>query len=155
MVICGPCTRLGRVGATLFPRISKNCPRPLEKLEAGTTVDSIKNAITDPTGIVSPATIGDAHRKSVSSELQEHTTQTSRHLLPTFSPSMKPTQALGVLKYRHMRLTTKDVNKGFYKGNRVGSMGSHTKWGGYMIDWNKVRTYVVPEKLQDPAFKVG
>ena len=32
-------------------------------------------------------------------------------------------------------------------------MGSHTKHGGYIIDWDKVRTYVVPENLKD--FKVG
>jgi len=24
-------------------------------------------------------------------------------------------------------------------------MGSHTKYGTYKIDWNKVRTYVVPD----------
>lgn len=67
---------------------------------------------------------------------------------------MKPTQSLRVLAYRHNRLTTKDVNKGFYKGNRVGSMGSHTKWGGYIIDWKKVRTFAVPQKLHDSTFKV-
>lgn len=32
-------------------------------------------------------------------------------------------------------------------------MGSHTKHGGYIIDWDKVRTYVVPQNLKD--FKVG
>ncbi|RCI16725.1 hypothetical protein L249_2768 [Ophiocordyceps polyrhachis-furcata BCC 54312] len=65
---------------------------------------------------------------------------------------MRPTQALSVGRYRHLKLTTKDVNKGFYKGNRTGSMGSHTKWGGYRIDWAKVRTYVVPQNLD--AFKL-
>lgn len=68
-------------------------------------------------------------------------------------PTMRPTQALSVGRYRHLKLTVKDVNKGFYKGNRTGSMGRHTKYGGYVIEWNKVRTYVVPEGLKD--FKVG
>ncbi|KAK4128450.1 hypothetical protein N657DRAFT_638922 [Parathielavia appendiculata] len=57
---------------------------------------------------------------------------------------MQPTRILQALRYRRLRLTTKDVNKGFYKGTRTGSMGRHTKHGGYIIDWNKVRTYVCP-----------
>ncbi|RSL75925.1 hypothetical protein CEP51_010430 [Fusarium floridanum] len=57
---------------------------------------------------------------------------------------MRPTQALSVGRYRHLKLTTKDVGRGFYKGNRTGSMGQHTKYGGYVIEWNKVRTYAVP-----------
>lgn len=71
----------------------------------------------------------------------------------TQSPTMRPTQALSVGRYRHLKLTVKDVNKGFYKGNRTGSMGRHTKYGGYVIEWNKVRTYAVPPNLKD--FKVG
>ncbi|VUC20838.1 unnamed protein product [Clonostachys rosea] len=66
---------------------------------------------------------------------------------------MRPTQALMVGKYRHLKLTTKDVGRGFYKGNRTGSMGRHTKYGGYVIEWNKVRTYVVPKDL--PQFENG
>lgn len=66
---------------------------------------------------------------------------------------MRPTQALSVGRYRHIAITTKDVGRGFYKGNRTGSMGRHTKYGGYVIEWNKVRTYVVPQNLQD--FKVS
>jgi large subunit ribosomal protein L41 len=62
---------------------------------------------------------------------------------------MRPTQALSVGKYRHLRLTTKDVNKGFYKGNRTGAMGRHTKYGGYTIEWNRVRTYAVPRNLAE------
>ena len=31
-------------------------------------------------------------------------------------------------------------------------MGRHTKHGGYVIEWNKVRTYVVPPELK--SFKV-
>jgi len=60
-------------------------------------------------------------------------------------PTMRPTQALSVGRYRHLKLTTKDVGRGFYKGNRTGSMGRHTKYGGYVIEWNKVRTYAVPD----------
>lgn len=65
---------------------------------------------------------------------------------------MRPTQVLSVGRYRHLKLTTKDVNKGFYKGNRTGSMGRHTKYGGYVIEWDKVRTYAVPQNLKE--FKV-
>lgn len=63
----------------------------------------------------------------------------------------RPTQALGK-KFRKLRLTTKDINKGFYKGNRTGNMGNHDKWGGFTIDFKKVRTYAVPAGLD--TFKV-
>ncbi|KAF2165308.1 hypothetical protein M409DRAFT_67180 [Zasmidium cellare ATCC 36951] len=46
---------------------------------------------------------------------------------------------------RRLALNTKQGPHNYYKGNRVGSHGRHTKWGGYVIDWAKVRTYVVPE----------
>lgn len=66
---------------------------------------------------------------------------------------MRPTQALSsVGKYRHLKMTTKDVGRGFYKGNRTGAMGRHTKYGTYVIEWEKVRTYVVPDLKE---FKVG
>ncbi|KAL7622366.1 60S ribosomal protein L27, mitochondrial [Parahypoxylon ruwenzoriense] len=61
---------------------------------------------------------------------------------------MQPTQAL-LKRFRKLPLTTKDIKKGFYKGTGTGSMGSHTKFGGYVIDWKKVRTYVVPAGLKD------
>jgi len=51
-----------------------------------------------------------------------------------------------------LRLTTKQVGGGYYKGNRVGSMGHFDHKGNYVIDWKKVRTYVVPEDLD--SFKV-
>jgi large subunit ribosomal protein L41 len=60
---------------------------------------------------------------------------------------MRPTNSLLVGAYRHLKLTTKDTKKGFYKGNRTGAMGRHTKYGGYIVEWNRVRTYVVPEGL--------
>lgn len=65
---------------------------------------------------------------------------------------MRPTQVLSVGRYRHIKVTTKDIGRGFYKGNRTGSMGRHTKYGGYIIEWEKVRTYAVPPNLKD--FKV-
>ena len=57
---------------------------------------------------------------------------------------MQPTRILNGMKFRKTPLTTKDVNKGFYKGTRTGNMGRHTKYGGFVVEWNKVRTYVVP-----------
>ncbi|KAK0125579.1 hypothetical protein ONS95_000414 [Cadophora gregata] len=61
---------------------------------------------------------------------------------------MKPTQALAK-RLQRLALTTKATNKGYYKGTGSGPMGSHTKHGGYIIDWDRVRTYVVPEDLKD------
>lgn len=52
-----------------------------------------------------------------------------------------------------LRLTTKQVNGGYYKGTRSGSMGYFAENGSYVIDWKKVRTYAVPEDLDQ--FKVG
>lgn len=43
-----------------------------------------------------------------------------------------------------LRLTTKQVNGGYYKGNRTGSMGSFNKRGTYMPDLAKHRVYVAP-----------
>ena len=64
----------------------------------------------------------------------------------------KPTQVLSASR-RRLRLTTKQTNGGYYKGNRTGSMGRHTKHGNYVIEWHKVRTYVVPPDLD--RYKVG
>ncbi|EPS27916.1 hypothetical protein POX_e06891 [Penicillium oxalicum] len=55
----------------------------------------------------------------------------------------KPSQPM----LARLRLTTKQVNGGYYKGNRTGSMGHFDSKGNYVIDWKKVRTYVVPEGL--------
>lgn len=52
-----------------------------------------------------------------------------------------------------LRLTTKQVNRGYYKGNRTGSMGFFLKSSTYIIDPSKLRTYVVPENLD--SFKVS
>ncbi|KAI8371662.1 mitochondrial ribosomal protein L27-domain-containing protein [Radiomyces spectabilis] len=40
----------------------------------------------------------------------------------------------------------------YYKGTGSGAMGRHTKRGGYVIDWSKVRTFVVPDL---EGFKLG
>ncbi|KAG4417316.1 hypothetical protein IFR04_009531 [Cadophora malorum] len=61
---------------------------------------------------------------------------------------MKPTQALAK-RLKRLALTTKATNKGYYKGTGTGPMGTHTKHGGYIIDWDRVRTYVVPQDLKD------
>lgn len=60
---------------------------------------------------------------------------------------VRPTQPM----MARLRLTTKQVNGGYYKGTRTGSMGYFRK-SKYIIDYRKVRTYVVPEGLAD--FKV-
>ncbi|KAK3316154.1 mitochondrial ribosomal protein L27-domain-containing protein [Apodospora peruviana] len=59
---------------------------------------------------------------------------------------MQPTSSLlgRAMRYRRLRLTTKDVNKGFYKGTGTGTIGRHTKHGGFIIEWEKVRSYVCP-----------
>ncbi|USW51888.1 Putative ribosomal protein L27/L41 [Septoria linicola] len=57
---------------------------------------------------------------------------------------MQPTQPLQ-RAIRRLALTTKQGPHNYYKGNRTGAMGRHTKWGGYVIDWKKVRTYVCPD----------
>jgi large subunit ribosomal protein L41 len=64
---------------------------------------------------------------------------------------MKPTQPL-LKKISRLALNTKQANKGFYKGTGTGSVGRHTKHGGFIVEWDKVRTYVVPKNLKD--FKV-
>jgi hypothetical protein len=55
----------------------------------------------------------------------------------------KPTPALqGTL--RRLPLSTKQAGKEYYKGNRVGSMGTINRYGNFTPDWNKIRTYVFP-----------
>ncbi|KAI9482245.1 60S ribosomal protein L27, mitochondrial [Coemansia sp. RSA 989] len=50
----------------------------------------------------------------------------------------------GLFRGAKRGVMTSKQGRNFYKGNRTGSMGRHTKHGGYAIDWNKVRTFVVP-----------
>ncbi|KAL8807634.1 MAG: hypothetical protein Q9182_000618 [Xanthomendoza sp. 2 TL-2023] len=61
---------------------------------------------------------------------------------------MQPTAPL-FRRMSRLALTTKQVNGGYYKGTGSGSMGRHTKHGGYILDYRKVRTYVVPKDLKD------
>ncbi|KAK3059918.1 hypothetical protein LTS18_009766, partial [Coniosporium uncinatum] len=60
----------------------------------------------------------------------------------------KPTPSLQ-RSVRRLALTTKQGPKDYYKGTRTGSMGRHTKYGTYKIEWNKVRTYVYPENMAE------
>ena len=59
---------------------------------------------------------------------------------------MQPTAPLQ-RAIRRLALTTKQGPHNFYKGHGTGAMGSHTKYGGYRIDWKKVRTYVCPDLI--------
>ncbi|KAJ5170257.1 uncharacterized protein N7500_003040 [Penicillium coprophilum] len=59
----------------------------------------------------------------------------------------KPTQPMMV----RLRLTTKQVNGGYYKGNRTGSMGHFDKRGTYRPDLSKHRVYMAAEKLEIPG----
>jgi len=58
---------------------------------------------------------------------------------------MRPTQPLFKRLKTRLRFTTKQVGKGFYRGSNVGSLGAHTRYGDYIIDWRKTRHYVVPD----------
>lgn len=60
---------------------------------------------------------------------------------------LKPTQPM----MARLRLTTKQVNGGYYKGNRTGSMGHFDKRGTYIPDAKKHRVYMAPEKLEVPG----
>lgn len=48
-----------------------------------------------------------------------------------------------LLGARRLALTTKHGHN-YYKGTKTGSMGRHTKHGGYVVDYAKVRTYPAP-----------
>jgi large subunit ribosomal protein L41 len=55
----------------------------------------------------------------------------------------RPTPALHKM-LRRLPLSPKQAGKEYYKGNRVGSMGSIDRYGNFSPDWNKIRTYVYP-----------
>ncbi|SCV03786.1 LAMI_0H10946g1_1 [Lachancea mirantina] len=48
---------------------------------------------------------------------------------------------------RRTPLTTKQGNKTLYKGTRSSGIGRHTRYGGYTINWAKVRTFRTPASL--------
>ncbi|CAO2655576.1 Nn.00g043790.m01.CDS01 [Neocucurbitaria sp. VM-36] len=55
----------------------------------------------------------------------------------------KPTPSLQKM-LRRLPLSPKQAGKEYYKGNRVGSMGTIDRYGNFSPDWSKVRTYVYP-----------
>ncbi|EMD97888.1 hypothetical protein COCC4DRAFT_144240 [Bipolaris maydis ATCC 48331] len=55
----------------------------------------------------------------------------------------KPTPSLQKM-LRRLPLSPKQAGKEYYKGNRVGSMGTINKYGNFTPDWSKIRTYVYP-----------
>jgi hypothetical protein len=59
----------------------------------------------------------------------------------------KPTPVLHKM-LRRLPLTTKQAGKEYYKGNRVGSLGTISRYGNFSPDWNKIRTYVFPEGIE-------
>ncbi|KAF2400693.1 50S ribosomal protein-like protein YmL27 [Trichodelitschia bisporula] len=59
---------------------------------------------------------------------------------------MQPTAPL-LRSIRRLQLTTKQAGKDYYKGTGSGSMGRHTKRGGYVVEYRKVRSYVCPAGL--------
>ena len=50
-------------------------------------------------------------------------------------------------------LSTKQGNKEFYKGTQSTGVGRHTKKGKYQVNWEKVRTFVVPAHLEQCDLK--
>lgn len=56
---------------------------------------------------------------------------------------MFPTPALHKM-LRRLPLSPKQAGKEYYKGNRVGSMGTIDRYGNFSPDWAKIRTYVYP-----------
>lgn len=66
----------------------------------------------------------------------------------TMAGAFQPTASLLARAARKLKLTTKQTNKGFYKGTRSGNIGhfSHNPKRYYMyeIDYAKVRTFVKP-----------
>ncbi|KAI4917879.1 uncharacterized protein J4E92_008816 [Alternaria infectoria] len=56
---------------------------------------------------------------------------------------MQPTASLQKM-LRRLPLSPKQAGKEYYKGNRVGSMGTINQYGNFTPDWSKIRTYVYP-----------
>ncbi|KAJ2758973.1 60S ribosomal protein L27, mitochondrial, partial [Coemansia nantahalensis] len=51
----------------------------------------------------------------------------------------------GLFRGAKRGVLTSKKGHNFYKGNRTGSMGRHTKHGSYVVDLDKVRTFAVPD----------
>ncbi|KAF6006553.1 hypothetical protein HII13_005030 [Brettanomyces bruxellensis] len=54
---------------------------------------------------------------------------------------------------KRLPLTGKQGNKNFYKGTRSSGIGHLNKRGKYKINYDKVRTFVVPETLDECVLK--
>ncbi|EAT78324.2 hypothetical protein SNOG_14453 [Parastagonospora nodorum SN15] len=46
---------------------------------------------------------------------------------------------------RRLPLSTKQAGKEYYKGNKVGKLGTITRYGNFAPDWSAIRTYVYPQ----------
>jgi large subunit ribosomal protein L41 len=57
----------------------------------------------------------------------------------------KPTPCLQKT-LRRLPLNTKQAGKEYYKGNRIGSMGTIDKFGRFHPDYSKIRTFVYPKE---------
>ena len=62
--------------------------------------------------------------------------------------AFQPTPSLLARAVRKLKLTTKQTNKGFYKGTRSSNIGHFSynprRYYVYEIDYSKVRTFVKP-----------
>jgi len=54
---------------------------------------------------------------------------------------------------KRLPLTGKQGNKNFYKGTRSSGIGHISKHGKYSINYDRVRTFVVPETLDECVLK--
>lgn len=68
-------------------------------------------------------------------------------------PDGTPFYGWGKTGTKRWPLGTKQGNKNFYKGTGSSGIGRWTRKGRYLINWGKVRTYVVPSALNDTALK--
>jgi large subunit ribosomal protein L41 len=55
----------------------------------------------------------------------------------------KPTAHLQKM-LRRLPLSTKQAGKEYYKGNRVGKLGTISRYGNFHPDWSCIRTFVYP-----------
>jgi large subunit ribosomal protein L41 len=46
---------------------------------------------------------------------------------------------------RRLPLSTKQASKEYYKGNKVGKLGTISRYGNFSPDWSAIRTYVYPQ----------
>lgn len=67
---------------------------------------------------------------------------------------MKPTQAL-FRRLRKFQMSRKAGPRGYYRGTRTGKTGEHTNKGGYIINYDWVRSFVPPEAEMMKNFKVS